>query len=472
MGELVDGQHNELENIDIKNWVTKSNELIESTYKLSLQEQRILLVMASKVQPNDETLKTYRFRARDFIEIIGNKKGTGFYSYLKEIVNGLQSKVLTIKEDGKQRNYNWVITSIYEDKEGYITLQFHPKLKYLFLELKEKFTTYQLENVVRLNSVYSIRIYELLKQYERLKKRQFTIEEIRKLLAIEPDKYKQYGHFKSKVLLVAQSEINEKTDIEFIFTEIKTGRKVTSIEFLINSKVLKRLKELGDQVDLKGKSVKQSIGNLPETNSLFQESKGLREKLIELGVEKSKLEWLLNEFTQDRIERNVNYVTERLKTSQITHTGSYTVKAIQQDYGNVIENNRIQNQKTTKKPIRSEVIPEWMKKNQAEKEIMENGSTEKKQQLYFEKRGSQEEFEDFLLKTKEIKIKLNKRDKNKKSPEELDESIKKSIIEAIKNDIKERQEVGLKPQLINDFKNLELQDIYQNLLLEQLSLSI
>ncbi|MEH7568486.1 replication initiation protein, partial [Priestia megaterium] len=78
----------DLESINIKNWVTKSNILIESTYKLSLQEQRILLIMASKVQPNDETLKTYRFRAKDFIEIVGNKKGTGFYSYLKEIVNG------------------------------------------------------------------------------------------------------------------------------------------------------------------------------------------------------------------------------------------------------------------------------------------------------------------------------------------------------------------------------------------------
>ncbi|USK32157.1 replication initiation protein [Bacillus sp. F19] len=272
--------------------------------------------------------------------------------------------------------------------------------------------------------------------------------------------------------MVAQSEINEKTDIEIIFTEIKTGRKVTSIEFLINGKVLKRLKELGDQVDLKGKSENESIRGLPKANPILQETSGLREQLIVLGVGEDKLEWILNEFSQDQIERNVNYVKERLKTSQITHTGSYTVKAIQKDYGNAIENNLISKQRTTKKPIRVEKIPDWMEIDQVEKEIMENGSTEKKQQLYFEKRGSQEEFEDFLLKTKELKIKLYNRDENKKSPEELEESIKKSIIEAIKNDIKKRQEVGLKPQLISDFKNLELQDIYQNLLLEQLSLSL
>src|SRR5690606_36842431 len=116
-------------------------------------------------------------------------------------------------------------------------LQFHPNLKDFFLELKEKFTTYQLENVVRLNSVYSIRIYELLKQYERLKKREFPLEELRSVLGIEPTKYKQYGHFKSKVLLGAQNEINKKTDIQFDFNEFKSGRKVIGIEFIINSKV-------------------------------------------------------------------------------------------------------------------------------------------------------------------------------------------------------------------------------------------
>lgn len=317
---VVVSEKNELESIDIKNWVTKSNDLIESTYKLSLQEQRILLVMASKVQPNDETLKTYRFRARDFIEIIGNKPGTGFYSYLKDIVNGLQTKVLTIKKDGKQRNYNWVITSIYEDNEGYITLQFHPELKSFFLQLKEKFTTYQLENVVRLNSGYSIRIYELLKQYEKIKRRKMLIEELRHFLAIEPTKYKQYGHFKSKVLLVAQNEINEKTDIQFEFIEIKTGRKVTGIEFIIKSNNYKEFSNT-EQLSL--------------INEL--EKDPLKSQLEDLGVSKDKLDWLLTEFSKEQIIRNIQYVQKRIKTGEIKHPDFYVIKAIQKDFAQTID---------------------------------------------------------------------------------------------------------------------------------------
>lgn len=319
MAEIALKESN-LESINIKNWVTKSNELIESTYKLSLQEQRILLVMASKVQPADETLKTYSFRALDFIEIVGNKKGTGFYSYLKEIVKGLQSKVLTIKKDGKERDYSWVITSIYEENEGYITLQFHPDLKDLFLELKEKFTTYQLENVVRLNSVYSIRIYELLKQYERVKKRQLTVDQLRSLLAIEPTKYKQYGHFKNKVLMVAKNEINKKTDITFDIKEIKTGRKITSIEFIISTNGSSAVQVLpGADADGGEEEGDYDLFELAERQDIADIKKRgldmgltLNEKLIKqwLTYSKSEVTKLMDKIKyNDDIENKIGYIS-------------------------------------------------------------------------------------------------------------------------------------------------------------------
>ena len=343
---------NELDSINTKNWVTKSNELIESTYKLSLQEQRILLVMASKVQPSDETLKTYRFRARDFIEIIGNSKKTGFYSYLREIVNGLQTKVLTIKKDGKQRNYSWVITSIYEDNEGYITLQFHPELKGFFLELKDKFTSYQLENVVRLNSVYSIRIYELLKQYERIRKRKLTLMELRTFLGIEPTKYKQYGHLKSKVLLVAQKEVNNNTDINFEFNEIKTGRKVTSIEFIIRSNI-HHIEEVDpDEVELEEE----------EQLILFDD---LQTQLSNLGVTVEKINWLISEFPEDQIRRNIDYVQAR---KGISRKAGYTVKAIQLDYALSTDNEKESSVKTLLEPA-EEAVREFIKENVPKKKV-------------------------------------------------------------------------------------------------------
>lgn len=444
----------DLESINIKNWVTKSNILIESTYKLSLQEQRILLIMASKVQPNDETLKTYRFRAKDFIEIVGNKKGTGFYSYLKEIVNGLQTKILTIKEKGRQRNYNWVITSIYEENEGYITLQFHPSLKYLFLELKEKFTSYQLENVVRLNSVYSIRIYELLKQYERLRKRELTLEELRHFLAIEPTKYKQYGHFKSKVLAVAQKEINNKTDIHFEFVEIKTGRKVTSIEFIITSSPALNGSSSTQEKKLE---LNQSFSKLEDnTNSLENDLAGL-------GVKAEKIEWLSSEFTQEHLERNIRYTQDRLITGDVTHPHSYVVKAIQKDYAQVSQESKRFN---SKKGAKKELVPDFIAQARDKEQILKDATLKEKQESFLKENETQIEFEEKLLQFQELKRMLIL-SSDQPTQEEIKKAQEAGLQEVIRNmeeDYNKRKKLGLEPRLVKDFKNKELKKMYKDFL--------
>jgi len=444
----------DLESINIKNWVTKSNILIESTYKLSLQEQRILLIMASKVQPNDETLKTYRFRAKDFIEIVGNKKGTGFYSYLKEIVNGLQTKILTIKEKGRQRNYNWVITSIYEENEGYITLQFHPSLKYLFLELKEKFTSYQLENVVRLNSVYSIRIYELLKQYERLRKRELTLEELRHFLAIESTKYKQYGHFKSKVLAVAQKEINNKTDIHFEFVEIKTGRKVTSIEFIITSSPA-----LNNASATKEKKLELNQHSV----ELEDYKNSVQTDLVDLGVKPEKIEWLLSEFTKEHLERNIRYTQDRLITGDVTHPHSYVVKAIQKDYAKLsLESKPINSKKTVKK----ELVPDFIAQARDKQQLLKDSTLKEKQESFLKENGTQMEFEEKLLQFQELKrmLILSSDQPTQEEVKKAQEAGLQEVIRNMKEDLKKREELDLEPRLVRDFKNKELKKIYKDFL--------
>ncbi|MDC7724405.1 replication initiation protein [Priestia megaterium] len=451
----------DLESINIKNWVTKSNILIESTYKLSLQEQRILLIMASKVQPNDETLKTYRFRAKDFIEIVGNKKGTGFYSYLKEIVNGLQTKILTIKEKGRQRNYNWVITSIYEENEGYITLQFHPSLKYLFLELKEKFTSYQLENVVRLNSVYSIRIYELLKQYERLRKRELTLEELRHFLAIEPTKYKQYGHFKSKVLAVAQKEINNKTDIHFEFVEIKTGRKVTSIEFIITSSpALNGVSSVKEKEPELNQPPLELTGNEKENR--------LQHDLVSLGVKPEKIEWVLSEFTKEQVERNIKYTQDRLSMGDITHPHSYVIKSIQKDYAKASQESKVAK---PKKSIRKELVPDFIRETEDKDQVLENLTLKKRQELFFKENGTQLEFEARLLQFQELKkmLVLNSKEPNQEEFKKAEEAAVQEVLRNMQDDLEKREQAGLKPRAINDFKNKQLREIYQTFLSNQVS---
>ncbi|MBT2757941.1 replication initiation protein [Mesobacillus foraminis] len=216
-----------------ENLVTKSNMLIEANYKLGVVEQKIILCLASNIQPTDSDFKTYTLPIKEFNKLLG-LKGTPKYSELRQTTKELMQKVFEIRIQKKVIQVAWLSYVAYNETEGTIDIRFDPFLRPYLLELKKEFTSYKLENVVKLKSSYAIRIYELLKQYEKLQERTFLITDLRKMLGAE-DVYPAYGNFKQRVLVPAQKELKKKTDIMFDIEEVKTGRRVTKIKFLIKS---------------------------------------------------------------------------------------------------------------------------------------------------------------------------------------------------------------------------------------------
>jgi hypothetical protein len=91
---------------------------------------------------------------------------------------------------------------------------------------------YDFKNVSNLPSPYYVRIYELLKQYEKIGERRFNVNELKEILGIQSE-YKLYGHFKSKIIDKAQAKLAEHTDISFTYKEIKRGRAVEELVFHI-----------------------------------------------------------------------------------------------------------------------------------------------------------------------------------------------------------------------------------------------
>ncbi len=160
--------------------VFQHNNLIEARYKLSLQEKRLVLWLASQVNPDDKDFKEHVMRIKDFSKLVGISND-GMYSDFQSITRRLMQRILTIRPiDGDGLiQIAWIGCAYYKFSAGTVALSFHPNLKPFLLELKNHFTAISLSDLMSLKSIYSIRIFELLKQYESLGERYMTIQDIR-----------------------------------------------------------------------------------------------------------------------------------------------------------------------------------------------------------------------------------------------------------------------------------------------------
>ena len=106
------------------------------------------------------------------------------------------------KEKGFQ--FSALFYDINTDEQGQISFEVNPKLKPYLLNISSNFTSYHLEHITKLKSYYSIRLYELLKQYQDNSGDgwwKVTLEKLKEILKIEINQYKKYSHFKNKILL-------------------------------------------------------------------------------------------------------------------------------------------------------------------------------------------------------------------------------------------------------------------------------
>lgn len=214
--------------------VTKSNYFImNSSYDLSLEEQKLILTLASMVQPTDEEFKPYVFKISEFMELLGVTNQSQ-YTEIPKITKELMKKVFEIHEGNSILQVAWLSSARYEKGSGKVTLKFSPDLKPYMLKLNNMFTQYKLANILNMKSKYSPRIYEILKcnEFKQQGYIELEVEELRKLLRTEGI-YSRYNDFKKKVIQQSQKELKRLSDIDFDFDEIKTGKKITSIKFYI-----------------------------------------------------------------------------------------------------------------------------------------------------------------------------------------------------------------------------------------------
>ena len=216
--------------------VAISNEIIQKArYELGKTEQKVLLYMVSKIKPLDFGDEVYTFNAKNCCEVCNFNTDGGWYSQtVKEIMVNLKTKPIIIPLGGRRKLItSWFNDAVIDEETGEFKITFSKILMPYLYELKKNYTSFALEYVVAMKSEYGIRLYEYLKSvvYQGIVNT-ISLEEFREKVGCE-GKYTQSSDLRARVIEPALKDINDFSDLKVSYKFIKTGKKVSHIEFMM-----------------------------------------------------------------------------------------------------------------------------------------------------------------------------------------------------------------------------------------------
>ena len=221
---------------DDEHWVEKSRPLLlMKEVPFELGELKILDTYIARINPKNAQATTVRFSKEEYEDLMGIKRMQP--ERLNKYVTSMQGKVIKVPDKDVRsgwRNYNLFDESSFEQDENgqwWIDLSCTRKAKKLFFNIDGiTYLKYQLKNVLPLTSKYSILLYLYLLDNRFRKSWEIPLDKLRfdVLRATDP-LYNEFKYINQRILKKCVAEINEKTDIEFSYSTVKTGVRVTGI---------------------------------------------------------------------------------------------------------------------------------------------------------------------------------------------------------------------------------------------------
>lgn len=227
-----------------ENLVTKSNALIQASYKLTLQEQRLILAAISKIDsrkmnhyPGKPIQANVHVSAIEFAETFGlsTKKA---YEELKGATENIFERKITEIDGKKTTKFRWVSKVAYHDGEGWAELLFANDVIPHLTFLREKFTSYKLHRVAGLRSTYSFRLFEFFMQFQSTGILRISLIDFIEKLDIP---YTRFADIKRRVIEPAIFEIKSKSGLYIEWKTYTQGRKVVTLEFTFSETAQRKL---------------------------------------------------------------------------------------------------------------------------------------------------------------------------------------------------------------------------------------
>lgn len=219
--------------------------VVEQSYQLNqlvatgwtLQELRLLTVYLSKINARDRATSSVKFTLADYSKLFGIEVNEGA---IDRTTDNLMNKRLKLVRDNGGFNKKGLFTECdYDPESGTITIDLNPKLEQMFFDLSRDYFKYELWNAIRLKSPIQVRMYQLLKQREKLGRWEVSPEVLQELLGVTGASATRWNNFRVWTLDACQRALKETTDISYEYCKGRGGRggKWLSIVFKIKKNI-------------------------------------------------------------------------------------------------------------------------------------------------------------------------------------------------------------------------------------------
>ncbi|MBP3836165.1 MAG: replication initiation protein [Pyramidobacter sp.] len=227
--------------------VKQANEVSRSIWPIkTIWGGRILAYLASMIKDDDPENKTYIIPLNELALESGRQRDGAFLKELDDTTTMILQTVILLRDkedEGDIEKFSPLCYCRIKMKEGIIEAQFTPQMKPFYSNLKDNYTLYPRQEFLRLRSLYSQRLYELLMSWRNVQsgKVELPLEDLHRKLLVSESQRKNFGEFNRRVLQPALKEIKEITSLSVMAipqkenANSKTSR-VRSVVFVFDEK--------------------------------------------------------------------------------------------------------------------------------------------------------------------------------------------------------------------------------------------
>lgn len=215
-----------------RNVIKLSHALNYARYDLGIVALDIIYMLIAQIKNEDTSFNEFNISVAELEKRMGRKLNR---ASLKKAKEELISEPIVFTKQNKNEPFPWIKFFELDVRLGLVRIELHPNLKEHLITPK-LYAIGNLESVLALKSHYAKRLYMLCAQFSAMKKFTIGIKPLRDMLSTAESITRVYGNFKERVLETSIRIINESPDIKVKYSEIKTGRSITDLEFVVIKK--------------------------------------------------------------------------------------------------------------------------------------------------------------------------------------------------------------------------------------------